>query len=162
MDRTMAILNIVKEGDETLRKVCRPVTEITPRILRLLDDMTETLADANGVGLAAPQVGILRRIAIVDDGERYIELINPVITEREGEQEELEGCLSVPEVWGVTHRPMRVKGRALNRDGEEFTFEGEGLTARCFCHELDHLDGVLFTDHALHILTPEEAEERMG
>lgn len=162
MDRTMAILNIVKEGDETLRKVCRPVTEITPRILRLLDDMTETLADANGVGLAAPQVGILRRIAIVDDGERYIELINPVITEREGEQEELEGCLSVPEVWGVTHRPMRVKGRALNRDGEEFTFEGEGLTARCFCHELDHLDGVLFTDHAIHILTPEEAEERMG
>ena len=157
----MAILNIVKEGDETLRKVCRPVTEITPRIRQLLDDMLETLIDSNGVGLAAPQVGILRRIAIVDDGENYIELINPVITEREGEQEEMEGCLSVPEVWGITHRPMRVKGRAMNRNGEEFTFEGEGLTARCFCHELDHLDGKLFIDNA-RILTPEEVEERMG
>lgn len=158
----MAILNIVKEGDETLRKVCRPVTEITPRIKQLLDDMLETLIDSNGVGLAAPQVGILRRIAIVDDGENYIELINPVITEREGEQEEMEGCLSVPEVWGITHRPMRVKGRAMNRNGEEFTFEGEGLTARCFCHEIDHLDGKLFIDEAIHILTPEEVEERMG
>lgn len=157
----MAILNIVKEGDETLRKVCRPVTEITPRIKQLLDDMLETLIDANGVGLAAPQVGILRRIAIVDDGERYIELINPVITERKGEQEDVEGCLSVPEVWGITHRPMWVKGRALDRNGEEFTFEGEGLTARCFCHEIDHLDGKLFTDEAIHILTPEEVQERM-
>lgn len=158
----MAILNIVKEGDETLRKVCRPVTEITPRIKQLLDDMLETLIDANGVGLAAPQVGILRRIAIVDDGERYIELINPVITERKGEQEDVEGCLSVPEVWGITHRPMWVKGHALDRNGEEFTFEGEGLTARCFCHEIDHLDGKLFTDEAIHILTPEEVQERMG
>ena len=158
----MAILNIIKEGDETLRKVCRPVTEITPRVKQILDDMLETLIDSGGVGLAAPQVGILRRIVIVDDGENYIELINPVITEREGEQEEMEGCLSVPDVWGITHRPMRVKGRALNRDGEEFTFEGEGLTARCFCHELDHLDGKLFIDEALHILTPEEVEERIG
>ena len=158
----MAILNIVKEGDEALRKVCRPVTEITPRVKQILDDMLETLIDSGGIGLAAPQVGILRRIAIVDDGENYIELINPVITEREGEQEEMEGCLSVPDVWGITHRPMRVKGRALNRDGEEFTFEGEGLTARCFCHELDHLDGKLFMDEALHIRTPEEMEERMG
>jgi len=158
----MAILNIVKEGDEALRKVCRPVTEITPRIKQILDDMLETLIDSGGVGLAAPQVGILRRIVIVDDGEKYIELINPEITEREGEQEEMEGCLSVPDVWGITHRPMRVKGRALNRDGEEFTFEGEGLTARCFCHELDHLDGKLFVDEALHILTPEEVEEIRG
>lgn len=158
----MAILNIIKEGDETLRKVCRPVTEITPRVKQILDDMLETLIDSGGVGLAAPQVGILRRIVIVDDGENYIELINPEITEREGEQEEMEGCLSVPDVWGITHRPMRVKGRALNRDGEEFTFEGEGLTARCFCHELDHLDGKLFIDEAIHILTPEEVEERMG
>ena len=158
----MAILNIVKEGDEALRKVCRPVTEITPRVKQILDDMLETLIDSGGVGLAAPQVGILRRIAIVDDGENYIELINPVITEREGVQEEMEGCLSVPEVWGITHRPMRVKGRALNRNGEEFIFEGEGLTARCICHEIDHLDGKLFIDEALHILTPEEVEERMG
>jgi len=158
----MAILNIVKEGDQTLRKVCRPVTEITPRIKQLLDDMKDTLIDANGAGLAAPQVGILRRIAIVDDGENYIELINPEITEREGEQEEVEGCLSVPDVWGITHRPMWVKGRAMNRNGEEFTFEGEGLTARAFCHEIDHLDGKLFTDNAVHILTPEEVEERIG
>ncbi len=157
----MAILNIIKEGDEVLRKVCRPVTEITPRVKQILDDMLETLIDSGGVGLAAPQVGILRRIVIVDNGENYIELINPVITEREGEQEEMEGCLSVPDVWGITHRPMRVKGHALNRDGEEFTFEGEGLTARCFCHELDHLDGKLFIDNA-RILTPEEVEERMG
>ncbi len=157
----MAILNIVKEGDEALRKVCRPVVEITPRVKQILDDMLDTLEDSGGVGLAAPQVGILRRIAIVDDGENYIELINPVITEREGVQEEMEGCLSVPDVWGITHRPMRVKGKALNRNGEEFTFEGEGLTARCFCHELDHLDGKLFIDEALHILTPEEVEERM-
>ena len=155
----MAILNIVKEGDETLRKKCRPVTEITPRIITLLDDMRETLAAANGVGLAAPQVGILRRICLVDDGEEVLELINPEIIETEGEQQEMEGCLSVPDVWGITDRPMRVKVRALNRHGEEFIAEGEELTARCFCHEIDHLDGVLFTDKAVHILTPEEVAE---
>ena len=152
----MAILNIVKEGDATLRKVCRPVTEITPRILQLLDDMKETLIESNGAGLAAPQVGILRRIAVVDTGDEIIELINPEIIETDGEQEEVEGCLSVPDVWGITHRPMRVKGHALNRDGEEFTFEGEGLTARCFCHELDHLDGKLFTDV---VIRPSEEED---
>lgn len=155
----MAILNIVKEGDETLRKKCRPVTEITPRIITLLDDMRETLAAANGVGLAAPQVGILRRICLVDDGEEVLELINPEIIETEGEQQEMEGCLSVPDVWGITDRPMRVKVRALNRHGEEFIAEGEELAARCFCHEIDHLDGVLFTDKAVHILTPEEVAE---
>ena len=157
----MAILNIVKEGDPTLRKVCRPVTEITPRILTLLNDMRETLIEANGAGLAAPQVGILRRIAIVDLGEEVVELINPVILETEGEQEEVEGCLSVPDVWGVTRRPARVKVKALNRAGEEFTVEGEGLNARCLCHEIDHLDGHLFTDNVLHILTPEEVKEMM-
>jgi peptide deformylase len=158
----MAILNIVKEGDPTLRKVCRPVTEITPRILTLLDDMRETLAEANGAGLAASQVGILRRIALVDLGEEVVELINPEIVETEGEQEEVEGCLSVPDVWGVTRRPERVKVKALNRKGEEYTVEGEGLNARCLCHEIDHLDGHLFTDNVLHILTPEEVEEMMG
>ncbi len=158
----MAILNIVKKGDDTLRKVCRPVTVVTPRICQLLDDMKETLAEANGAGLAAPQVGILRRIVVVDDGENYIELINPEITEREGEQEEIEGCLSIPDVWGITPRPMWVKGHALNRSGEEFTFEGEGLLARAFCHELDHLDGKLFVDEAVHILTPEEVKEQIG
>ena len=157
----MAILNIVKEGDPTLRKVCRPVVEITPRILTLLDDMRETLAEANGAGLAAPQVGILRRIALVDMGEEVVELINPEIIETEGEQEEVEGCLSVPDVWGITRRPAYVKVKALNRNGEEFTVEGEGLNARCLCHEIDHLDGHLFTDNVLHILSPEEVEERM-
>ncbi len=157
----MAILNIVKEGDPTLRKVCRPVTEITPRILTLLNDMRETLIEANGAGRAAPQVGILRRMALVELGEELVELINPEIVETEGEQEEVEGCLSVPDVWGVTRRPARVKVKALNREGEEFTVEGEGLNARCLCHEIDHLDGHLFTDNVLHILTPEEVKEMM-
>ena len=157
----MAILNIVKEGDPTLRKTCRPVTAITPRILTLLDDMRETLAEANGAGLAAPQVGILRRIAVVDLGEEVVELINPEIVETEGEQEEVEGCLSVPDVWGITRRPARVRVKALNRAGEEISVEGEGLNARCLCHEIDHLDGRLFTDNVLHILTPEEVREMM-
>jgi peptide deformylase len=157
----MAILNIVKEGDETLRKVCRPVVEITPRILQLLDDMRETLLEAQGVGLAAPQVGILRRIALVDTGDEIVELINPEIIEREGEQQEMEGCLSVPGEWAITDRPMKVTVRALDRNGNEFTVSGEGLTARCFCHEIDHLDGKLFIDEAIHVLTPEEVDELM-
>ncbi len=159
----MAILNIVKEGDAVLRKTCRPVETITPRILQLLDDMLETLHDANGVGLAAPQVGILRRIAIVEvvDGKVY-ELINPEIIEREGQQNELEGCLSVPKQWGVTNRPMKVTVRAMNRKGEIYTVSGSGLLARAFCHEIDHLDGVLFKDNAVHMLTPEEIEEQIG
>lgn len=159
----MAILNIVKEGDDVLRKTCRPVEAITPRILTLLDDMLETLHEANGVGLAAPQVGILRRIAIVEvvDGEVY-ELINPEIIERSGKQNELEGCLSVPKQWGVTDRPMKVTVRAMNRKGETYTVSGTGLLARAFCHEIDHLDGVLFKDNAVHMLTPEEIEEQIG
>lgn len=155
----MALLNIVKEGDPVLRKVCRPVTEITPRIRQLLDDMAETLEDANGAGLAAPQVGILRRIVLVDTGDEVLELINPEIIAAEGEQQEVEGCLSVPDVWGVIERPMKVTVRAMNRDGEEFTVTGEGLVARCFCHELDHLDGHLFTDKAIRILDPDEVAE---
>ena len=158
----MAILNIVKEGDPLLRKKCRPVTEVTPRILTLLDDMKETLIEANGAGLAAPQVGILRRIALVDLGEEIVELINPEIVETEGEQEEVEGCLSVPDVWGITKRPAWVKVKAMNRSGEEFEVEGDGLNARCLCHEIDHLDGHLFTDNVVHILSPEEVEELMG
>lgn len=157
----MAILNIVKEGDETLRKVCRPVTEITPRIIRLLDDMHDTLEDADGVGLAAPQVGILRRICLVDTGDEVVELINPKIIYENGEQEEVEGCLSVPDVWGYTHRPAKVIVKALNRKGEEFTVEGEGVVARCFCHEIEHLDGKLFIDNAVHILTPDEVDDMM-
>ena len=155
----MAVLNIVKDGDETLRKKCRPVTEITPRIIRLLDDMKSTLHKANGVGLAAPQVGVLRRIAIVEcEPGELIELINPEITEQEGEQEEVEGCLSVPERWGITKRPSKVKVRATDRNGNTFTVEGEGLLARALCHEIDHLDGIIFYDKAVRMLSKDEIE----
>ena len=158
----MAILNIVKEGDSVLRKTCRPVEAITPRILRLLDDMVETMRDADGCGLAAPQVGVLRRIAVVEveEGEVF-EFINPEIIEREGQQNEMEGCLSLPEQWGITDRPMKVTVRAMNRLGEMFTVSGEGLKARAFCHEIDHLDGILFKDNAIHMLTREEIEQMM-
>ncbi len=152
----MAIRNIVKDGDEILRKVCRPVTEITPRILELLDDMVETMHKANGVGLAAPQVAVLRRICVVEtEPGEVIELINPEIIKRTGEQQELEGCLSVPGRSGLTKRPMTVTVKALDRNGNEFTVTGSGLKARAFCHEIDHLDGVLFTDNALELYVNE-------
>lgn len=143
----MAKLKIVKVGDDILRKVCRPVEKITPRILTLLDDMVETMRDANGCGLAAPQVGILRRIAVVEveEGE-VIEMINPKIVAFAGEQEEQEGCLSVPGRWGITKRPRHVTVRATNRRGETFEVSGSDLLARALCHEIDHLDGKLFTD----------------
>ena len=145
----MAKLQIRKVGDEALRKVCRPVDAITPRILTLLDDMVETMRAANGVGLAAPQVSILRRIVVieVEPGE-VIELINPKIIAFSGEQDGQEGCLSVPGRWGMVKRPMHVTVRALNRKGEEFEITGHELLARCFCHELDHLDGALYIDKA--------------
>ena len=145
----MAKLQIRKVGDEALRKVCRPVDTITPRVLTLLDDMVETMRAANGVGLAAPQVGILRRIVVieVEPGE-VIELINPKIIAYSGEQDGQEGCLSVPGRWGMVKRPMHVTVRALNRKGEEFEITGHELLARCFCHELDHLDGGLYIDKA--------------
>ncbi len=153
----MAKLNIVKVGDEVLRKKCRPVIQITPRIITLLDDMKETLHDADGVGLAAPQVGVLRRICIVEcEPGRLYEMINPEIVAAEGEQEELEGCLSVPGRWGYTKRPMKVTVKATDRNGKEYTVTGEGLEARAFCHEIDHLDGVIFTDCAVRMLTDEE------
>ena len=143
----MAKLNIVKHGDETLRKVCRPVEQITPRIITLLDDMIETMRDADGCGLAAPQVGILRRIAVVEVEEgKVIELIHPKIIARAGEQQEQEGCLSIPGRWGITKRPMHVTVRAMNRHGETFTVSGSELLARALCHEIDHLDGKLFID----------------
>ena len=156
----MALLNILKKTDPTLRKKSREVTEITPRIITLLDDMIETLHDANGAGLAAPQVGVLRRICLVETEETgLIEFINPVIVAREGEQEELEGCLSIPGEWGYTRRPFKVTVEAMDRRGEKFTVTGEGLAARAFCHEIDHLDGVLYTDNAVRMLTPEEIKE---
>lgn len=145
----MAKLKIVKIGDSTLRKVCRPVEKITPRTLTLLDDMVETMRAANGCGLAAPQVGILRRIVVVEtEPGEVIELINPKIIAFSGEQKEEEGCLSVPGRAGITTRPMHVTVRALNRRGETVEYTGSGLKARAFCHELDHLDGKLFIDHA--------------
>ena len=156
----MALLNILKKSDPTLRKKSREVTEITPRIITLLDDMIETLHDANGAGLAAPQVGVLRRVCIVETEQTgLVEFINPVIIATEGEQEELEGCLSIPGEWGYTRRPQKVTVRALDRNGEEFTATAEGLGARAFCHEIDHLDGILYTDNAVHMLTEEEIKE---
>ena len=143
----MAKLNIVKYGDDTLRKVCRPVDQITPRVRTLLDDMLETMRDADGCGLAAPQVGVLRRIAVVEvEAGKPIELINPKIIAFAGEQQEQEGCLSIPGKWGVTKRPEFVTVRALDRNGEPFEINGSGLLARALCHEIDHLDGKLFVD----------------
>ena len=143
----MAKLQIRKIGDEVLRKTCRPVEKITPRIVTLLDDMIETMRDADGCGLAAPQVGVLRRIAVVEvEPGEVIELINPKIISYAGEQQEQEGCLSIPGRWGITKRPKHVTVRATNRRGETFEVSGSDLLARALCHEIDHLDGKLFTD----------------
>ncbi len=142
----MAIRNVRKIGDETLETVCRPVKKMTDHIQELIDDMLDTMYDANGVGLAAPQVGVLRRIVVIDvTGEDPYVLINPEIVETQGEQECYEGCLSVPGKVGVVTRPAYVKVRALNRDMEEFELEGEELLARAICHECDHLDGIMYT-----------------
>ena len=154
----MAIRNVVKEGDEVLRKVAKPVIEFGPRLWTLLDDMADTMYEQNGCGLAGNQVGILRRVVVIDVGEGLIELVNPEITAREGNQEEVEGCLSCPGEYGITKRPLKVTVKAFNRHGEEKTYEGEGLLARAFCHELDHLDGVIFKDNAIRMLLPEEIE----
>ena len=145
----MAKLKIVKVGDDTLRKVCRPVDKITPRIEQLLDDMIETMRAANGVGLAAPQVGVLRRVVVIETPDSgLIELINPKIIAYSGEQEGEEGCLSVPGRWGIVKRPMHVTVRAMNRHGKTVDITGSGLLARAICHELDHLDGKLYIDIA--------------
>ncbi len=159
----MAKLNIVKYGDEVLRKVARPVDTITPRILTLLDDMAETMRAADGCGLAAPQVGILRRIAVIELEETgLVELINPTIIAFSGEQYAQEGCLSIPENWPYTKRPMHVTVRALNRKGETFDIMGSELVARALCHELDHLDGKLMIDRKApeDKIPPEEPETR--
>ncbi len=149
----MAKLKIVQYGDDTLRKVCRPIDAVTPRVCRLLDDMLETMRNANGCGLAGPQVGVLRRIAVVEvEQGKPIYLINPRIIAYAGEQREEEGCLSIQGRWGVTIRPKYVTVRATGRDGEEFEVQGSDLLARALCHEIDHLDGKLFID----CLAPEE------
>ena len=157
----MALRKIVEQGDECLTKVCRPVTEFNSRLHELLDDMVETLADANGAGLAAPQVGVLRRVCIVmdEDSEEYIELINPEIVAQSGEQTGLEGCLSVPGKWGIVTRPNVVRVRAQDRDGQWFEVEGEELTARAFCHEIEHLDGHLFVEHTDRLMEGEELQK---
>lgn len=155
----MATLNILTDEAEELRKTCKPVEKISPRLIRLLDDMRETLKKSGGVGLAAPQVGILRRVVLVDNGTEVLELINPEIIETSGEQEDYEGCLSVPNRWGITRRPAYVKVRAMNRHGKYYEADGTGITARCFCHEIDHLNGILFTDKAVRMLTEEEIEK---
>lgn len=158
----MAIRKIITEGNPTLKKVCRPVTSFDERLAELIDDMKQTLVEANGVGLAAPQVGILRRVVVVDLGEEIIELVNPKILEQSGEQDGLEGCLSVPDRYGLVKRPNFVRVEAQDRTGEWYEYEGEELIARCFCHELEHLDGHLYTEKAYHMLTDEEYEEMLN
>ena len=155
----MAIRTILTREDPILSKKCHAVTKFDEKLWELLDDMKETLAKANGVGLAAPQIGIVRRVVLVinDEGE-VLELINPEIIEEDGEQDGLEGCLSVPGYYGFVVRPMYVKVRCQNRYGEWVEHEGEELTARCFCHELAHLDGHLYTELADELYTPEELE----
>ena len=154
----MALRNIVKEGDDILNKKCRPVQKFDKKLAILLEDMAETMRNANGVGLAAPQVGILRRVVVIDIGEGLIELVNPKIIAFSGEQEGSEGCLSFPGQWGIVKRPNYVKVKAQDRNGEEFTIEGKELLARAFCHELDHLDGVVFKSVCERMLRPEEIE----
>ena len=156
----MALRKILTEEDPSLHKNCRPVTDFNQRLWDLIDDLKETLAEANGAGLAAPQVGILRRVVIVvNDEDEMLELVNPVIISREGEQDGFEGCLSVPGKWGMVKRPMKVRVRAQDRTGQFFEVEGEDMTARCFCHETEHLDGHLFTEHTDRLYTTEELDK---
>lgn len=155
----MAIRNIVKEGDEILRKKCRPVEKFDQRLWTLLDDMAETMHKAGGVGLAAPQVGVIRRAVVIDVGDGVIELINPKIIMKAGEQISAEGCLSCPGEYGITSRPMYVTVKAQDRYGNEFTKEGKELLAKAFCHELDHLEGIIFKDIVQRMLTQEELED---
>ncbi len=157
----MAMRDIVQEGDRMLSKTCRPVEKFDAKLAVLLDDMAETLKAAEGVGLAAPQVGILRRVCIVDIGDKsgLVELINPEIIDQSGTQSGAEGCLSFPNQYGVVERPMYVTVKAQDRAGNEFTIKGEGLKARAFCHEIDHLNGVVFKERAERMLRPDEIEQ---
>ncbi len=154
----MGIRKILTDEEPALHKVCKPVTSFDGKLHKLLDDMQETLLQANGVGLAAPQVGILRRVVIVDTGEEILELVNPTLVETDGEQVGAEGCLSVPGKYGLVKRPFWAKVRAQDRFGDWYEAEAEELIARCFCHELDHLDGIVYTEVMEHFLTEEELE----
>ncbi len=154
---SMALKEIRTEGDEALRAKCRPVAEVTPRIVQHLNDLEDTLKNhGNGAGLAAPQIGVLRRLIVVDTPDGLLRLINPEITKAEGEHEVEEGCLSVPGVWAKLNRPIRVTVRAQNEQGKEVELEAENDLAKCFCHEIDHLDGILFIDKATEFLGEEE------
>lgn len=152
----MGLRKILTVKEPALHKVCKPVTKFDTKLHKLLDDMKETLAEADGVGLAAPQVGILRRVVVVDVGDRILELVNPALVETSGEQTGMEGCLSVPGKFGLVTRPNYAKVSAQDRDGNWFEAEGEELIARCFCHELDHLDGIVYTEVMERFLTDEE------
>lgn len=159
----MALRTIITKGDPVLSKKAHPVTNFDEKLAILLDDMVETLRDSGGVGLAAPQIGILRRVCVVmDQDETYLELVNPQIVEQEGEQEGFEGCLSLSGMYGIVKRPMKVKVQAQDRHGNPVEYEREGITARCFCHEIEHLDGHLFVEHTDHLMTEEELEEYMN
>lgn len=158
----MALRNLRYEGDELLYKQSREITEINERILQLLDDMAETMYKTEGVGLAAPQVGVLRRCVVIDIGEGLVKLINPEIVEKSEEIiESMEGCLSVPEHVGIVKRPAKVTVKAKNEKGEDITIEGEGFFAKALCHEIDHLNGILFTDIAEKIYSREEYEQML-
>ena len=156
----MALLKIVKENEdlEFLRRKSAPVKEITPRITELLDNMIETMRNANGCGLAAVQVGVLRRVVVIETEEGLFELINPVIVKKSGTQEGMEGCLSLPGKWGITKRPQCVTVRAMDREGNEFELTGYDLLAKAICHEVDHLDGIIYTDKVERMLRPDEVE----
>ena len=154
----MALRNIVKDGDAVLRKVSKEVDGINEKVIALLEDMAETMYKADGVGLAAPQIGVLKRIVVIDAGQGLLELINPKIIAAEGEQIEVEGCLSIPGVYGEVKRPAKVKVEAMNRKGEKVVYEGEELLARALCHEIDHLEGILFKDKVIRFLDKSELE----
>ena len=154
----MALRKILTDKDPALHKVCKPVEVFDNKLHKLLDDMRETLIDSNGVGLAAPQVGILRRVVLVDTGDEILELINPEMLETDGEQVGPEGCLSVPGKYGLVKRPYYAKVRAQDRNGNWYEAEGEELIGRSFCHELDHLDGIVYTEVMERFLTNEELE----
>ena len=156
----MATRRILREGDETLRKISRPVKEVDKRTKQLLDDMAETMYAAEGVGLAAPQVGVLRRVVVIDVGEGLLELINPEIIETEGSMVNPEGCLSIPGRRCTVERPQKVKVRYMNRKSKLCEIEGEGLLAMALCHELDHLDGILYIDKMIEDVTNKEEEKQ--
>ncbi|MBQ4129262.1 MAG: peptide deformylase [Ruminococcus sp.] len=155
----MALRNIVTEGDDILLKKCRKVEKFDKKLWDLLDDMAETLYHSGGVGLAGPQVGVMRRVCIIDVGDGLVEYINPEIIYREGKHQVVEGCLSSPGEFGIVERPIKVKARAFDRNGNQFEVEGEDLFAQAMCHEFDHLDGVLFKSKVIRMLSPDELKQ---